>query len=392
MKKIILGFFTYLFVSQANATLISTGAVYPNLTSSSGTTSQQITVGFNGSQGYMLVDYLTFGNGITTLSSSYPGSIGLVVGHTNGGAGKVDVLGNGTAGSASIDLPNSIVVGSGGGSPRGDLNVVNGGTVHTDHLQVGTGAGGNGGVTVSGAGSLIEVTDPGFGSVQIGNAGGSGAVLVENNGRIRAPVSTIFPEYGIMIGDPNDPAFNARVTLNSGGTLEGNIAVTDGGKLLGNGGVIVGDLLVDGGTVAPGLSPGELTVLGDANLADGLLQLEWEGIANHDLLTVAGALTFGPDLIIELIFGSLPLATIDLTDFFLGSQGGTVINVDDFDFQSQLMVSFASTADSGIASVSLFGQDTRTFENVSVPEPSTVVLLTLGLLGLNGVRRKFRFQ
>lgn len=99
-----------------------------------------------------------------------------------------------------------------------------------------------------------------------------------------------------------DSAGFAGTTAISGGTLEidgrlgGAINVTAGGRL-GGSGTIGGDVTVTGGAIAPGNSPGTLTIAGDLSLdAASTLDLEF-GESNvvggpmNDLIKVGGDLT-----------------------------------------------------------------------------------------------------
>lgn len=74
---------------------------------------------------------------------------------------------------------------------------------------------------------------------------------------------------------------------------------------LGGTGVIAGDLLNDGAAVAPGASPGTLTVLGDyTQHPDGSLEIEIAGTtasSEHDVLVVAGTANLAGELNVILM-------------------------------------------------------------------------------------------
>lgn len=114
----------------------------------------------------------------------------------------------------------------------------------------------------------------------------------ENRGILAIESGTLF-----LFGDLVQTA--GRTTL---GTADGNVGAISllspsespggfflfGGLLTGNG-TISGDLFNDGGTVAPGFSPGVIAVLGDyVQTANGRLRMEIAGPDLTDLLAVSG--------------------------------------------------------------------------------------------------------
>ncbi len=120
--------------------------------------------------------------------------------------------------------------------------------------------------------------------------------------------------------------FNNRLDLNGyslvksgSGTLHiNNTVVTGGGSVIGasgsitGSGMVVGDLENVKGTVAPGNSPGTLTVTGDfTQRVGGTLQLEIGGVAagtTHDVLAVGGTLSAAGALEVILTGGYTPAA------------------------------------------------------------------------------------
>jgi hypothetical protein len=104
--------------------------------------------------------------------------------------------------------------------------------------------------------------------------------------------------------------------LNLGG---GSIVVLAGS--VGGGGAVGGDLINASGTVAPGNSPGALTVNGDfAQAGAGALAIELAGPApdsQHDQLKVSGHVALGGALEVSLINGFAPSAgqAFDLLDW-----------------------------------------------------------------------------
>jgi len=125
------------------------------------------------------------------------------------------------------------------------------------------------------------------------------------------------------------------VTELSGGTLGGTLTLT-GGALRGTG-TVDGDVVNTAGTVAPGTSPGTLTVTGDYNQGDtGTLEVEIGGTdpgTEHDRLAVGGDASLAGRLAIVTTQGHAPavgdaheiLAAAALTgtfDAFTGDRTG----------------------------------------------------------------------
>ncbi|MEQ8659551.1 MAG: VPLPA-CTERM sorting domain-containing protein, partial [Gammaproteobacteria bacterium] len=82
--------------------------------------------------------------------------------------------------------------------------------------------------------------------------------------------------------------------------------VVDGGVLTG-GGTIIGDVANNAGIVAPGNSPGTLTIDGDyAQGAAATLLIEIAGFADFDVLAVSGSAQLGGELAVSLAAGYLP--------------------------------------------------------------------------------------
>lgn len=386
---VLLTVFLSLSAVPAHAALITQGAVFPGSVTS-GTANSQVFVGYSNSDGTLTINSSTGGNGITELTTSNTGGGGIVAGVGNLGdvIGTVNVIGDGTAGSASINMPNkSIDLGTDLGS-AGVLNVYNGASVYAGWLTVGARNGANGAVTVHGEGSLIEIADE-FGGITVwfGSELGRTGVLVRDGGRIAA-LDGMY-EGVIAIGANYAPPSEALVTLNNEGTLQGAVEIQQNGILQGDGGIVDGELRLFGGTLSPGLSPGTLNITGDANLLDGLLQLEWDSPTSYDVLNIGGALTLGADLMIDLVFSDIAPTVIDLADFFNASS----FDIGAFDFGTQFSASFApGYTGSGTASVSFFGGEIYTVSNaVSIPEPPMSALFALGFLGyLFKKRRQIR--
>jgi T5SS/PEP-CTERM-associated repeat protein len=168
-----------------------------------------------------------------------------VISGAAGGAASVTVEGTGSAWKSAGELTVGAL---GGGSLTigGAAGVGAVATASAPAMVLGAGAGGNGVLSVTGAGSLATLV----GGLDVGQAG-TGALTVESQGTVITGGSTLAPAQGVDIAQA------------SGGA--GSITVFGTGALLSNtGGFVVGDagvggLAIDGGgsvVTTPGTVPG----------------------------------------------------------------------------------------------------------------------------------------
>jgi T5SS/PEP-CTERM-associated repeat protein len=203
-----------------------------------------------------------------TLSLTSDDRAAIRLGEDSGAFGVLSFMGGSTV---TLNSAKSFIdVGSTAGAV-GRLTIAGGSTVtliadDTNDADVLVGAafsdfggramGGDGSVLVSGAGSALSLTD----SLVVGALGGesTGHLTVTSGGKVTAET----------------------VWIGVGGTLDGN------------GGLILADVMVDGGQVAPGASPGEMTIGGDFSLRlGGMLEMEVDGAGagEFDVLKITGA-------------------------------------------------------------------------------------------------------
>ena len=233
-------------------------------------------------------------------------------------------------------------------------------------------------------GGLLKL---GAGTLTLTGAGASGETTGSTyTGGTRVNAGTL-----LVNANANNPA----ATVSATGT--GPVTVNAGGTLGGDG-VIAGPVTVNGGgTLAPGNSPGRLTLGGSLTLAAGsTLAVELGGTTagSYDQVFLAGPLTLGGNLDVTLVNGFTPALNqtftilddtgngLPATPGFANAPGGLYNDGAGHLF----LVNYAANADGGVVPNDV----TLTV----VPEPGTGALTalgaTLGALGLARRRRRFR--
>ncbi len=340
----------------------------------------------------------SFGRGKLTIDgggvvSSSSGSVGTFV----GSAGQVIVTGPG-----SQWLTNDLFVGNAG---TGTMNIQNGASVASASGALGTAFGSVGTVTVGG-GAGWGIT----GDLVVGGDG-TGALFIEGGSRVAsfaAAVGSSSKGSGMIevtgMGSRLDVTTLVRLGLTAaglpGGTGElkvsdgglvkaAEIDVGPGGKVRGNG-TIEGNVINMGGLIAPGFSPGTLTINGNYTQLAGLLDLEVAGLGlgQFDQLLIHGFADFEGGIIeISFIDGFLPHAG-DMFAFILGDLGitlasGVTIMLAGADPSFQFETSLQGNAFTFTALT-----DARGGAPQGVPEPAPLLLLAVALPLLVGLARK----
>src|SRR5262249_12112061 len=141
----------------------------------------------------------------------------------------------------------------------------------------------------------------------------SGGTYIQNSG-----TTTIFPSNSFGNGTGN---FNANSVTISGGTLKGT-------------GTIFCSVSNTGGIVAPGNSPGILTINGDyTQSSSGTLNIEIGGTSaaapDFDQLHVTGSATLGGTLNVSQINGFLPAAGQSFQILTFASRAGDFATYND---------------------------------------------------------------
>ena len=270
----------------------------------------------------------------------------------------------------------------------GTLTIQNGGTVTADTGATSVGSKNGSSITVTGAGSTLQVAADRLGFPR--RQGSAGRRLRPGHPAGRSEASVNAAGANIIVGGGVlGTAFDAAtLTVSNGGTVTANnVTVNQGGTLNGNGGTINGNVTLNGGTLAPGASPGIMDINGNLNLTSGILNLEISTLLS-DLLNVTGNVTFGAGLAINLIFDFAPPSgqIYKLEDFFAGYTA--LFFEPAFDLEAQL-----NSSDCPIGSYI-----TASLGGESVPSASRrparcrsrrrLALFGFGLLGFGAIRRR----
>jgi autotransporter-associated beta strand protein len=254
------------------------------------------------------------------------------------------------------------------------IEVANAGVTNTIQSSLLGAAGSSGGLTKTGVGGLVLSSTNGY----TGTTTVSGGLLaVASTGSIQSSTNTIVNSSATLLMN----GAGGRTEVNSGGTLKGS------GTL--------GDVVLNGGTLAPGNSPGLLTAASLNASSSGNFFFELgspssRGIT-YDAINVSGLLTMSSTTLFDFsawnsyVFQASD--TYDLLDWGTADfgSGATAFN------SSTLLTSLNQdlTLGAGLQwDVSTFTADGKI--TVAVPEPSSGALLIMGfamLMGFRALRR-----
>jgi T5SS/PEP-CTERM-associated repeat protein len=330
-----------LFVDGARATF--NGGTVVTVGGSTSTGGGFATIGrANGSQGLLTV----LGGGELQLSANGFATPGMNIGRDAGSFGAVRVEGTGSRivveglapPSATLFQNGLIQVGRAG---DGRLQILDGGLVRNaanGESLIGAQAGSRGFVQVAGAGSRFEAGQ----QLQIGVLG-EGVLQVDNGGLAQA----------------------------------GTFIVGRGGVISGDGGVLEGLVRMQGGTLAPGNSPGRLTIVGDLVIDSGTLLLEALDAGQIDGIDVQGTVSIGAGVNFDVLLGFAPSSTLD----FLTATGGIHLAPG---FAGPRVYALLGSGAPTVGSVSVV-IGTQSFDvpvTTPVPEPAGWALLLAGLVAL----------
>jgi T5SS/PEP-CTERM-associated repeat protein len=301
------------------------------------------------------------------------------------------VIGNGTVtvnGAGSTISAGGIILGAGNIGETSSLSIQNGATVTSNQVAPGIGGGLSIGadvdatVTVTGAGSTLNVgpVTSGFLAGNEISVGGyaKGSLVIDQSGAVNATGANINVSGGALHTSTSSPGL---LTVKNGGTLTADtVTVWANGTLNGNG-TITADVVMNGGTIAPGTSPGTMTIFGDLTLLDGILALEIDPLGLSDFLVVNGDLSIGADFLFDLTFLNSPTLgdTFNILSFF--DVSGSIALDPTFDLSQNLII---HGADANLINVVIEDRQPPT----GVPEPATIALFGVGVAGFLALRRR----
>lgn len=175
-----------------------------------------------------------------------------------------------------------------------------------------------------------------------------------------------------------------RVFVSNGAILQSDVILGPGGSLNGSGGTITGNVGNYGGAVAPGNSPGHITIEGEYLQIGGTLEIEIASETDFDVLNVLGPATFqAANVHFSFIEGFAPTEGFEFQ--FLSAE---LQSVQDTTFSySGLAPGFVFTVGPGQEPGALIFAALN--DGVLVPEPASALLLILGG-GALLVRRRLR--
>jgi len=362
------------------------------------------------------------GNGVRTIELRSNDTFRITPSVSSNRSGALRVLGGGRV----THTANDFLIGD-GPSSTGRLDILDGGRVvdSGDSVRIARQSTSTGTVTVSGLNSVWQITAPIF---NIGFAGDA-RLTISDGGSVSSVTARLGSEFN-FIGDgttqvtglnsnwtntgdliirnsgalniDSDATVNIGGTLDlstssssislSGGTLTAGTIDRTGGAFNFTGGTLrtsnfIGDLTNAGGTFAPGISPALTTLSGSyTQQAAGTLEIELGGLllGEFDQLAIAGDATLdglldvqllsGFDLELDQQFTILDIAGTLVGEFIGLGEGDLVGN-----FGGQNLFISYTAGD---------GNDVALF--TAVPEPSSLVLLSIGLLGLCRTRHQRR--
>jgi len=258
------------------------------------------------------------------------------------GSGKLSVVGPGS----SFDSMTSITLGLDGTASKGELEILDGGTVSSNQGVIGNSAGAEGIVTIDGAGSNWSTRIAGAGMLV--GYGGKGTLTVSNGGSVNTNGTSVGYWPGsdgklVVTGAGSSYTDEGDMYVGRGGTGTGTVEISDGAYVeifnslyagYGAKGTVTVDgtntqLVTHGGVTV--LDDGSFTVSGGATVESGGGYIDASAAAETATATVTGAGSswiMSDQLIIALEGKGSLLVTdggkVETTQISLGSRAGAV--------------------------------------------------------------------
>ena len=245
----------------------------------------------------------------------------------------------------------------------------------------------NGGVTMGqlNIDNLNKYAIAGLGTFTFEVTEGDAAIeVVQGDHEFQAPVAlnsntNVNVAAGASLEFNNDLRLNGNtLVLGGAGTVSVNNAVfADGGAVAAAAGAVIGDGTIhgdfvnSGARVSPGSDVGMLRIDGDySQSSEGTIEIDLAGIGSFDQLVVDGEISFGGTLVVSPVDGFRPRIGDEFAVFSFDSSMGTFDEI--------------VSADGLVFDVNY---ETGSLA-VTVPEPTSALLLLLGGLGLGLLRRR----
>lgn len=341
--------------------------------------SQATVAGFNNFAGATLANFGTFnGNGMLTNTGTIT---------TQGGGLFIN---NGTLTNQSGGILNQW------GQKMNNVGTfTNGGTVELDAYG-GPGAGptwsiNNSGILLNQAGGTIKIA-PRFqsNSIYLSNTGTfTNSGVINNAGYIANSGTFTIVSTGSVTGPGT--YFQSAGTTVVDGLLEASGGVNITGGLLKGTGTISGPVTINGGTIAPGHSPGLLTFTGDLTILSGGISIEIGGLTRGTQYSAINAGSIN-------LSGELTISFADLGGGVFVPEAGNKFNILEATSINGSFTSFTlASLGTGLAwtqGVVTLKSGTQAFELgiVAVPVPEAdvyaMMLAGLGMIGFAASRRR----